>query len=505
LLLRWYGVEVNGILWDTMLMHYLIEPELRHNMNYMAETYLSYATVKIEELIGAKGIKQRTMRDVPIEKIKDYAAEDADITQQLFEVLHPKLVEQGFEKLYNELEAPLVRVLTDMEYEGVRVDAAFLGLYSVELEKDIVAFRQTIFEAAQMEFNVDSPKQVGEVLFDRLKIPYKGKKTKLGQYSTDEATLSLLALEHEVAQKILDYRSLAKLRSTYVDALPKQINPKTGRVHTSYNQFLAATGRLSSNNPNLQNIPIKTKQGREVRKAFVPRSEDYVLLSADYSQVELRLIAELSNDAAMLEAFQLGQDIHQATAAKVYNTPLDEVTSDQRRNAKTVNFSIVYGAGARNVAQQLKIPNAEAKTLIDNYFRTYSGLKGYMDNTVKQARETGFVTTMMGRRRILRDINSQSAVTRAGAERTAVNSPVQGSAADLIKVAMILIQKELKSLNLQSRMVLQVHDELVFDVFKPELETVLELVKRHMVHAIPSLKVPLEVGIGTGENWLEAH
>jgi DNA polymerase I len=505
LLLRWYGVEVNGVLWDTMLMHYLIEPELRHNMNYMAETYLKYATVKIEELIGPKGVKQRTMRDVPIEKIKDYAAEDADITQQLFDVLHPKLVAQGFEKLYSELEAPLVRVLTDMEYEGVRVDSDFLGLYSVELEKDIIAFRQTIFEAAQMEFNVDSPKQVGEVLFDRLKIPYKGKKTKLGQYSTDEATLSLLALEHEVAQRILDYRSLAKLRSTYVDALPKQINPKTGRVHTSYNQFLAATGRLSSNNPNLQNIPIKTKQGREVRKAFVPRSADYVLLSADYSQVELRLIAELSNDAAMLEAFQLGQDIHQATAAKVYNTLLDEVTPDQRRNAKTVNFSIVYGAGARNVAQQLKIPNAEAKTLIDNYFRTYSGLKGYMDNTVKQARETGFVTTMMGRRRILRDINSQSAVTRAGAERTAVNSPVQGSAADLIKVAMILIQKELKSLNLQSRMVLQVHDELVFDVFKPELETVLELVKRHMVHAIPSLKVPLEVGIGTGENWLEAH
>ena len=505
LILRWYGVEVRGQLWDTMLMHYLLEPELRHNMNYLAETYLKYAPVPIETLIGSKGIKQKSMRDAPLDKVKEYAAEDADITLQLFEVLHPKLQAEGFEKLYLETEAPLARVLTDMEFEGVKVDTDFLNNYALDLEKDILAFRQKIYDTATIEFNVDSPKQVGEVLFDRLKIPYKGKKTKTGQYSTDESTLSDLALEHPIAQRILDYRSLTKLKSTYVDALPKQVNPKTGRVHTSYNQFLAATGRLSSNNPNLQNIPIRTPQGREVRKAFVPRNADSVLLSADYSQIELRLIAELSGDAAMLEAFQLNQDIHQATAARVYGVPLEEVTSDQRRNAKTVNFAIIYGAGARNISQQLGISNSEAKTLIESYFREYAGLKTYMADTVKDAREKGYVTTMLGRRRILRDINSQSAVTRAGAERNAINSPVQGSAADLIKVAMILIQAEIKDRNMQSRMVLQVHDELVFDALRTELAPLKELVSRHMRLCMPALTVPLEVGMGEGDNWLEAH
>jgi DNA polymerase-1 len=506
LLLRWYGVEVQGELWDTMLMHYLLEPELKHNMNYLAETYLKYAPIKIETLIGEKGLKQRTMRSVAVERVVDYAAEDADITLQLFNYLYPKLKESGdLLKLYTEIEAPLIQVLTDIEFEGVNVDAAFLQKYSIELEKDILAFRSKIFEISQVEFNVDSPKQVGEILFDRLKIPYKGKKTKLGAYSTDEEKLSELAEEYPIAQRILDYRSLQKLRSTYVDALPKQVNPKTGRVHTSYNQFLASTGRLSSNNPNLQNIPIRTPQGREVRKAFIARNSDYTILSADYSQIELRLIAEISHDESMLEAFRLGQDIHQATAAKVYNTPLDEVTSDQRRNAKTVNFSIVYGAGARNVAQQLNISNSEAKVLIDSYFKTYSGLKNYMKTIVDEAREKGYVTTLVGRRRRLRDIHSQSAITRAAAERTAVNSPIQGSAADLIKIAMINIYKILKTKNMRSKMILQVHDELVFDVYKDELNELKTIVSHEMRHALPNLSVPLEVGIGQGANWLDAH
>ncbi len=506
LLLRWYGVEVKGELWDTMLMHYLLEPELKHNMNYLAETYLKYAPIKIETLIGEKGVKQRTMRSVPVEKVVDYAAEDADITLQLYEYLQPKLKESGdLLKLYTEIEAPLIQVLTDIEFEGVNVNAEFLQNYSKVLEVDILDYRSKIYEVAGVEFNVDSPKQVGEILFDRMKIPYKGKKTKLGAYSTDEEKLSELAEEYPVAQRILDYRSLQKLRSTYVDALPKQINSKTNRVHTSYNQFLASTGRLSSNNPNLQNIPIKTIQGREIRKAFVARNDDYTVLSADYSQVELRLIAEISKDANMLEAFRLNQDIHQATAAKVYDTPLDEVTSEQRRNAKTVNFSIVYGAGARNVGLQLGISNKEAKELIANYFKTYSGLQDYMKNVVAEAREKGYVTTLVGRRRRLRDIHSQSAITRAAAERTAVNSPVQGSAADLIKIAMINIYKILKDRQFRSKMILQVHDELVFDVHKDELEELRQIVSDCMRNALPNLSVPLEVGIGTGANWLDAH
>ncbi len=507
LMLKWCGVEVRGTLWDTMILHYLLEPDLRHNMNYLSETYLKYQPVSIETLIGARGVKQGTMRDVPIEKIVDYAAEDADVTLQLFHYLLPKIQELDLETLYLSTEAPLITVLTAMEYEGIKVDDAFLKNYSNELTEIILRYREEIYAAVGgFEFNIDSPKQVGEILFDRMKIPYKGKKTKVGHYSTDEEKLSELAYEHEVARKILDYRSLQKLKSTYIDALPKQINPRTGRIHTSYNQALAATGRLSSQNPNLQNIPIRTPEGREIRRAFVARnSTDYTLLSADYSQIELRLIAELSNDSSMLEAFQQGLDIHQATAAKVYDVPLADVTSDQRRNAKTVNFAIVYGAGASNISQQLSISRNEAKSLIDNYFKTYSGLKGYMDSNIQAARDNGYVVTMLGRRRTLRDINSQSGMTRAGAERTAINSPVQGSAADLIKVAMIKIHNEFTSRKLKSKMLLQVHDELIFDVHNDEKEAVEKIVSDGMRFAIEGLKVPIEVGMGFGENWLEAH
>ncbi|MFN0037824.1 MAG: DNA polymerase I [Saprospiraceae bacterium] len=509
IVLKNYDCELRGPYWDTMLAHYLLEPDLRHNMNYMAETLLDYAPVKIEELIGKKkpGQAQGTMRDVPIEIIKDYAAEDADVTIWLRDVLKPKL-EAGGEvlvKLFEEVETPLVKVLTDIEHAGVRIDPDFLKEYSGELAVLIVALEEKILKQAGFNFNIASPKQVGEALFDQLKLPYPGKKMKSGQYSTDEEILSVLAVNHPICADILSHRGLMKLKSTYVDALPALVNPRTGRVHSSFNQALVASGRLSSQNPNLQNIPIRTAEGRKVREAFIPRDAEHLILSADYSQIELRLIAEISGDEAMLEAFQKGLDIHTATAAGVYGVPLDKVTSDQRRAAKTVNFSIIYGAGASNLSQQLGIKRTEAKELIDNYFREYSGLRGYMTSIVEFARANGYVETMLGRRRYLRDINSGNGMMRSMSERVAINTPIQGSAADLIKVAMINIRQAMREGGFKSQMILQVHDELVFDVRKDELERLKPLIFEKMTTALPDLKVPILVEIGVGENWLEAH
>lgn len=506
LVMKWYGVEVAGDYLDTMVMHYLLEPELRHNMDYMAETYLSYKPISIKTLIGKSGKNQLTMREVPVEKVVDYAAEDADITLQLKEYLYPQLKKnEGLAHLYHDMEAPLIKVLAAMEFEGVNLNAKFLDDYSEELETDIDAIQAKIYEQAGTEFNIGSPKQVGEVLFDQMNLPYRWRKTKSGQYSTNEEKLTELAAEFPIVNDILRYRGLSKLKSTYVDALPKLVNSKTGRIHTSYNQALAATGRLSSNHPNLQNIPIRTPEGAKIRKAFIPRDEDHILLAADYSQIELRIIAEISGDKAMLEAFQEGKDIHRATAARVFEVPYEEVTKEQRYRAKTVNFSIVYGAGATNLSQQLEIKRSEAKDLIDQYFRQYQGLQQYMTNIVKEARENGYVSTLMGRRRYIRDINSKSSLMRSNAERIAINTPVQGSAADMIKVAMINIFEALETSQLKTKMILQVHDELVFDVPKEELETVRPIIEEKMRNAMPGLKVPILVGVDTGANWLEAH
>ena len=505
IVLKNYGVEMQGVYFDTMLAHYLIEPELRHNMNFMSETYLKYAPVEIETLIG-KGKNQLSMRDIAVDRVKEYAAEDADVTFQLYEYFKPKLEEAGLEKLFFEMEMPLVEVLTDIEFAGVRIDGDYLNNFSLELTDKVKLLENKVYELAGTRFNIASPKQVGEVLFDKLKIPYRWKKTgKTDQYSTDEDKLSELAVAYPVVQSILDFRGVAKLQSTYVDALPRLINPRTGRVHSSFNQALAATGRLSSQNPNLQNIPVKTEEGRRVRKAFIPRDADHVILSADYSQIELRLIAEMAPEQAMLDAFQNNLDIHTATAAKIYDTTLDKVKPDQRRNAKTVNFSIIYGAGATNLSQQLSIPRSEAKKLIEAYFEQYKGLKMYMENVVNDARKNGFVVTMMGRKRHIRDINSRNTLASSNAERVAINTPIQGSAADLIKVAMINIHKKFAEQKLQTKMILQVHDELVFDVPKNEVDIVKPLIAEAMKTAFPHLSVPIEVGMGVGDNWLEAH
>ena len=505
LILKWYGVELQGEIMDTMLIHYLLEPGLRHNMDYLAETYLKYQPVSITTLIGKKGKNQLSMRDVPPEKVSDYAAEDADITLQLKDYLAPKLKEEGLDKLYKDIEAPLVKTLVDLEYEGVNINVEALDTYSKELGTKIQKIEQHIYDTAGTRFNIGSPKQVGEVLFDKLKIPYRWRKTKTGQYSTNEEKLTELAVENPIVSDILRFRGLSKLKSTYVDALPRMVNPKTGRIHSSFNQALAATGRLSSNNPNLQNIPIRTPEGAKVREAFIPRDEDHVLLAADYSQIELRLIAEISKDEAMLEAFLAGQDIHRATASKVFDVPFEEVTKEQRYRAKTVNFSIIYGAGATNLSRQLDIKRAEAKELIDQYFKQYTGLKTYMEETVEFARQNGYVTTLLGRRRQLRDINSKSSLERSNAERIAINTPIQGSAADMIKIAMINVHKALKEGNFKTKMILQVHDELVFDAHKSELEQLKPIIDEKMRTAIPDLKVPILVGMGVGANWLEAH
>ncbi|MCB0574118.1 MAG: DNA polymerase I, partial [Saprospiraceae bacterium] len=443
----------------------------------------------------------------PVEQIKDYAAEDADITIQLRDYLAPKLEAGGpaLLKLFREVEAPLVQVLADIEFAGVRIDPDFLGEYSSELAVQIAGLEKKILEEAGFTFNVASPKQVGEALFDRMKIPYTGRKMKSGQYSTDEDVLTGLAAEYPICADILAHRGLQKLKSTYVDALPALINPRTGRVHSSFNQALAATGRLSSQNPNLQNIPIRTPEGRKVREAFIPRDEDHLLLSADYSQIELRLIAEISGEDAMLEAFQKGLDIHLSTAARVFEVSLDEVKPEQRRAAKTVNFSIIYGAGASNLSNQLGIKRSEAKELIENYFRQYAGLKKYMENTVDFARRNGYVETLLGRRRYLRDINSRNGMMRSMNERIAINTPIQGTAADLIKVAMVNIRRAMIDGGFQSKMILQVHDELVFDARKDEIERLKPIIREKMQTAIPNLKVPILVEMGTGKNWLEAH
>ena len=503
-IMKWYGVEINGPYFDTMIAHYLCEPDLRHKLDYLTEAYLDYKMVPIEDLIG-KGKTQLSMRQVKLDKVVEYAGEDADFTLQLKPILEEKLASLEMTTLYQTIEAPLINVLRDMEYEGVRINPDFLADYSKELEKEILRVEQEVYREAGTPFNISSPKQVGEVLFERMKLPYKGKKSSTGQYVTDVDKLTEMAEEHAIIAKILEYRKFTKLKSTYVDALPQMINPKTGRVHSNFNQARAATGRLASDNPNLQNIPIRDEAGREIRKAFEPRSEEYTLLSADYSQIELRLIAEISGDESMLEAFHSGNDFHKATAAKVYNVPIDQVTAEQRRNAKTVNFSITYGAGATNLSRQLGISRKDAKDLIDQYFVQFAGLKRYMDETVAFARSHGYVKTMLGRRRELRDINSRNALASSNAERVAINTPIQGTAADMIKVAMINIHQAIREQNLKSRMILQVHDELVFDVYLPELEAIKAIVLDKMPSAIPNLRVPIEVGIGVGNNWLEAH
>jgi len=500
-----YNIQVKGKLFDTMIAHYLINPDMRHNMDVLSETYLKYSPKSIETLIGKKGKNQLSMRDVPLEDIKEYATEDADITLQLKEHFQPILEKVGTKKLFDEIEIPLVPVLADMEKEGIRLDVEFLKSMSVEMQKEIDAFEQQIYETAGEKFNLASPKQLGDILFDKLKIGgTKQKKTKTGQYATGEEVLSYLANEHQIVRDILEWRQMVKLQSTYIDALPNQVDKKTGRVHTDYMQTVAATGRLSSTNPNLQNIPIRTEKGRLIRKAFIARDENYTLLSADYSQIELRIIAALCGEENMIKAFQNHEDIHKSTAAKVFNVPLDEVTKEQRSHAKTVNFGIIYGVSAFGLSNQTNLSRKESAELIEAYYQTYPKLKSFMTSQVDFARENGYVETISGRRRYLKDINSANAIVRGGAERNAVNAPIQGSAADIIKIAMIKIHKKLTSENWKSKMLLQVHDELVFDVHNSELEKIQPMIKHEMEHAF-KMAVPLDVEIGLGKNWLEAH
>lgn len=499
-----YGLQVRGKLADTMLAHYLLEPEKRHGMDRLAEQYLHYQPVPIEELIGKKGVKQGTMRDVPIAEVTEYAGEDADITLQLHDILIPELAAKQAVKLFEGVEMPLVHVLTSMETEGVRVDTGALSVISKELENDIRILETDIFASAGTEFNLNSPKQLGEVLFDKMQLVKNPKKTKTGQYATGEDILSDLESEHEIARKILDYRELQKLKSTYVDALPLLINPNTGRIHTSYNQAVTATGRLSSTNPNLQNIPIRTIRGREIRKAFVARSEEYLILSADYSQIELRIMAAFSGDPSMIEAFNQGRDIHATTASKVFHVPLEDVTSDMRRQAKSVNFGIIYGISAFGLARNIGVSRTEAGEIIKAYFEEFPAVKQYMDDTIQKARECEYAETILGRRRYLPDINSRNQTNRSFAERNAINAPIQGSAADMIKLAMINIFDFIKKEKLRSRMILQVHDELIFDAHRDELDFLKTNVEQLMQNALP-MEVKMETGIGSGANWLEAH
>ena len=502
-MLAQYGIIVRGPLFDTMLAHYLLEPEQRHNMDYLAEVYLNYLTIPIEDLIG-KGRMQKTMREVPVELVEEYAAEDADITLQLYEKLLPLLKENGVEKLFYEIEMPLVPVLSRMEANGVRIDTENLQQISEAFGVEIHKIEEEIYKAAGMPFNIASPKQLGEVLFEKLRIDEKAKKTKTGQYATGEDVLQKLSHKHPIIQMILDYRSFTKLKSTYLDALPALVNTKDGLIHTSYNQAVTATGRLSSNNPNLQNIPVRTEKGREIRRAFVPRSPEYTLLAADYSQIELRIIAHLSQDPAMVNDFNLGHDIHAATAAKVFHVPMDQVTKEQRSRAKAVNFGIIYGMSAFGLAERMELSRSEAADIIKKYFEEYAGIKEYMNRSIALARERGYAETILGRRRYLPDINSSNSVVRGFAERNAINAPIQGSSADMIKIAMIGIHQELERLKMQSKMILQVHDELVFDAHLDELDALKAIVQDKMVNALP-LSVPVIVEMNTGANWLEAH
>jgi DNA polymerase-1 len=500
-----YNIQVKGKLFDTMIAHYLINPDMRHNMDILSETYLKYSPKSIEDLIGKKGKNQLSMRDVPLEDIKEYAVEDADVTLQLKENFTLELDKTETKKLFDEIEIPLVKVLAAMEKEGIRVDVDFLKSLSSELGNDIQKLESTIYEIAGEKFNLASPKQLGDILFDKLKIGgAKQKKTKTGQYATGEEILNYLVNEHEIVKAILDWRQLVKLQNTYVDALPNQVDPVTQRIHTDYMQTVAATGRLSSNNPNLQNIPIRTERGRQIRKAFIARDENYTLVSADYSQIELRIIAALSGEENMIQSFQKNEDIHKATASKVFNIPLEEVTREQRSHAKTVNFGIIYGVSAFGLSNQTSLSRAESAALIEAYYQTYPSLKTYINNQIQFARENGYVQTILGRRRYLKDINSQNAIVRGGAERNAVNAPIQGSAADIIKIAMINIHEKLTVGNWKSKMLLQVHDELVFDVHQSELEKIKPLIKHEMENAF-TLNVPLIVEIGEGKDWLAAH
>ncbi len=503
IVLERYGATVKGKLLDTMVMHYLLHPDKRHKMDLLSEEYLNYKPVPIESLIG-KGKNQLTMRQVALEKVVPYACEDADITLQLYHALWPELEEEELVELYETVEAPLIPVLRDIELEGINLDGEFLQNYSKTLTEELQSIEREIFQIAGSEFNIGSPKQIGEILFGRMEVPYKGRKTKTGQYKTDEATLAEVSADYPIVKMILRHRSLSKLLGTYVDALPLLIN-EDGRIHSSFNQTIAATGRLSSANPNLQNIPVRTPEGAEVRKAFIPRDKDHVLLASDYSQIELRLVASLSRDEGMLDAFKTGRDIHTATAALIFDVPFEEVTRVQRYQAKTINFAILYGAGAQRLTQELEISRSEASQLIANYYERFTGLKEFMSGTVEQAKEEGYVATLLGRKRSLRDINSRSSVARALAERMAMNTPIQGTAADMIKVAMIRIHKALREKNYKTRMVLQVHDELVFDAPRDEVEKVTPLIEQLMREAIPNLDVPIVVETGVGENWLEAH
>ncbi|MGC4100636.1 DNA polymerase I [Ferruginibacter sp.] len=506
LMLKWYGFELAGNIFDTMLAHYVIEPDGKRGMDALSEKYLGYEPVHIDELIGKKGKTQGNMRDVEFEKIKDYAAEDADITLQLQHVFLPQLKQKEVEKVFYEVENPLVKVLTAMEFEGIRIDEKFLNDYSKELEREAKAAEENVYKQAGVRFNLASPKQLGEVLFDKLQLDPKAKKTKTGQYATGEDVLLKLAAQNKIVDDILIFREYTKLKSTYVDALPLMINKKTGRVHTSYAQAVAVTGRLSSNNPNLQNIPVRTDRGKEIRKAFIPRDKDHILVSADYSQIELRIVAAISGDANMCEAFRTGKDIHTATAAKVFNVEESAVTKEMRYKAKSVNFGIIYGQGAFGLAENLGIPRAEAKEIIDNYKKQFPNIQKYMDDTINFAKESGYVQTLMGRKRWLRDINSANFTVRGFAERNAINSPIQGTAADMIKLAMIKIHEEFNKHQFKSRMLLQVHDELVFDAHKDELETIKPVILNCMqtALALPN-DVPTDAEIGFGDNWLEAH
>jgi DNA polymerase-1 len=503
-ILKWYEIEVKGRLFDTMLAHYLVEPDMKHGMDYLAETYLNYKTIHIDELIGKKGKDQLTMRSVMPDILSDYACEDADITFRLYEKFGPMLEKAGLRKLFDEIEIPLVPVLAAMEAEGVMLDTAALKDYSVHLGKEVKEVEQQIYDLAGQVFNISSPKQLGEILYEKLRITDKPARTATKQYSTSEDVLAKMLYRHPIIQLILDYRSLTKLISTYIDVLPTLISPRDKRIHTSYNQAVAATGRLSSNNPNLQNIPIRTDRGKEIRKAFVPRNSDYIIVSADYSQIELRIIAHMSGDKNMIEAFRQGIDIHTATASRVYGLPVTDVSSEMRRNAKAVNFGIIYGQSAFGLSERLNIPRREAAAIIEAYFAQYPGIKTYMEKTIDFAKKNGYVETILGRRRYLRDINSANAVVRGFAERNAINAPIQGSSADMIKIAMILIHDDLNRMKTRSRMILQVHDELVFDVHRSEIELIKPIIYDRMKHALP-LDVPIEVELDEGENWLEAH
>ena len=503
LMLAQYGIELRGKMFDTMIAHYLIQPELRHGMDYLAEIYLKYRTIHYDDVVGGKGKNQKNLRSVELNLVCDYACEDADVTFQLKQMLENELRENGLEKLFYDMEMPLMRVLAIMEMNGVRIDSVALRESSEILTRTVLTLEKEIQEMGGVEFNVASPMQVGEVLFDRMKLDEKAKKTRTGQYSTAEDVLEKLRSKHPIIGKILEYRGLRKLLSTYIDALPQMVNRRTGKVHTSFNQTVAATGRLSSTNPNLQNIPVRDEQGREIRKAFIPE-EGEVFLSVDYSQIELRIMAHLSGDKNMLDAFNSGYDIHAATAAKIFKVPMEEVTSDMRRKAKTANFGIIYGISIFGLAERLTIPRGEAKELIEGYFATYPDVKKYMDDAIQTAKINGYVETIYGRKRFLADINSQNSIVRGYAERNAINAPIQGSAADIIKLAMVQIQQLIERNNLKSKMTLQVHDELNFSVPKDELEAMRTLVINEMQN-VAKLKVPIVADSGVGDNWLEAH